>query len=108
MPRGGHRPGSGVKKGDKRGTYTKKAATKKKSTPSAASTQLLASFVARSKDDEAPQDGHDGGAPAARLEVDDKCKVPAAAFPGAPRAVAACVHVQPPDHDFYMGGGEGA
>ena len=73
MPRGGRRPGSGVKKGDKRGSYAKKAATKKKSTPSAASTQLLAAFVARGKDDEAPQDGHDGGGLAA---TDGKCKIP--------------------------------
>ena len=64
MCRGGRRPGSGVKKGDKRGPYTKKAATKKKSEPSAASTAMLAAFVA-SNNNQPTQDGHDGGAPAA-------------------------------------------
>ena len=73
--RGGRRPGSGVKKGDKRGPYTKKAGTKKKSEPSAASTAILAAFVASGNTDEAPQDELDDGAHAAVLEVDDKSTV---------------------------------
>ena len=67
MGRGGRRPGAGVKKGDKRGKYATKTATKKKSTPSAASTAMLAAFVVRGSDDQTLQDGHDGGAPE-RLE----------------------------------------
>ena len=46
MDRGGRRLGSGVKTGDKRGPYTKRAGTKKKSKPSDASTAMLAAFVA--------------------------------------------------------------
>ena len=64
MGRGGYRPGGGVKKGDKRGSYTKNAATKKKSKPTAASTAVLAAFIVRGTD-QAPQDGHDDGAPTA-------------------------------------------
>ena len=107
--RGGRRAGAGVKKGDKRGTYSKTAATKKKSTPSEASKAMLASFVACGSDNCAPQDGHDGDPPAAPLEVDDKCKVPANAVPSAQRVVAAGVQLQALDHDYmHMGGGEGA
>ena len=66
MCRGGRRPGAGVKKGDKRGRYgPRSAATQKKSKPSAASTALLAKFVASGKADQPPQDGHDGAPPAA-------------------------------------------
>ena len=40
---------------------------------------MLTAFVVRGKDDKAPQDGHDGGAPAAAAQhwqqVDDKCTV---------------------------------
>ena len=67
MGRGGRRPGTGVKKGDKRGPYNKglkSVATKKNSLPSAASTEMLAAFVASGNNNQAPQDGHDGGAPA--------------------------------------------
>ena len=74
MCRGGSRPGTGVKKGEKRGPYTKKAATKKRSEPSAASTAMLAAFVASGNTDEAPQDELDGGAH--ELGVDDKSTVP--------------------------------
>ena len=68
MGRGGRRPGTGVKKGDKRGPYTKgfkSVATKKNSLPSAASTEMLAAFLASGDDTQAPQNGLDGGAPAA-------------------------------------------
>ena len=65
MCRGGRRPGVGVKKGSKRGPYTKKAATKKRSQPTDASTAMLAAFVASGKYNEALRDGHDDGAPAA-------------------------------------------
>ena len=47
-----------MKKGDKRGSYTKNAATKKKSKPTAASTAVLAAFIVRGTD-QAPPDGHD-------------------------------------------------
>ena len=76
MCRGGRRAGSGVKKGVKRGPYTKKAATKKRSEPSAASTAMLSAFVVRRKrqhSDEAPQDELDDGAHV--LGVDDKATV---------------------------------
>ena len=77
MSCGGSRPGSGVQKGTKRGPYMTTAATKKRSKPSNASTAMLASFVVRGNKDNAPQDAHDGGAPAAAAEhwqqVDDKC-----------------------------------
>ena len=56
MCRGGRRPGTGVKKGEKRGPYTKKAATKERSKPSAASTAMLAANVASGNADDAPQD----------------------------------------------------
>ena len=78
MDRGGRRPGSGVKKGDKRGPYTKSAATKKKSKPSDASTAMLAAFIASGKNTDAPQEGHVDGAPSAAaphlLGIDDKSK----------------------------------
>ena len=67
MCRGGRRPGSGVKKGDKRGPYSTRKATKKNSKPTEASKAMLASFIARGNDDEEPHDGHDGGAPAAAV-----------------------------------------
>ena len=66
MCRGGRRPGTGVKKGEKRGPYSKKAATKKKSKPSDASTAMLAAFVASGNNKDAPQDaGPDDGPPTA-------------------------------------------
>ena len=65
MDRGGRRPGSGVKKGDKRGPYTKRAATKKKSKPSDASMAMLAAFVASGNNNGAPQDGPEDGPPTA-------------------------------------------
>ena len=79
MDRGGRRAGSGVKKGDKRGPYTKSAATKKRSEPSDASTAMLAAFIAHGKNNDAPQDGPDDGpptaaAPAHVLAADDKSK----------------------------------
>ena len=71
-----------MKKGEKRGPYTKRADTKKKSKPSAASTEMLAAFMARGNSIDAPHDDeHDDGAPAAAvaplvpLERDDKAKV---------------------------------
>ena len=72
MCRGGRRPGSGVKKGDKAQArpvqpYSKKKVTKKNSKPTEASKAMLASFIARGNDDEEPHDGHDGGAPAAAV-----------------------------------------
>ena len=58
MTRGGHRAGAGVKQGSKRGPYTKRAATKKRSQPSAATVNVLESFfrgnVAAASDGEAP------------------------------------------------------
>ena len=63
--RGGRRAGAGVKKGSKRGPYTKRAATKKKSEPTAASAAMLAAF--NHDNNHPPQDGHntDGAAAAA-------------------------------------------
>ena len=108
MSCGGSRPGSGVQKGTKRGPYTTTAATKKRSKPSNASTAMLASFVVRGNDDEAPQDGHDGGAPAAAaqhlLQVDDKSSIHAN-HGGANWQLAADMRGTlplPPDHDHGM------
>ena len=73
---------------------------------------MLAAFLARGNDDEAPQDAHDGGAPAAAaqhfLGVDDKCKT--RANDGGERGPLAadtrgCLP-RGPDHD--VGGGESA
>ena len=66
-----------MKKGDKRGPYTKRAATKKMSKPSDASMAMLAAFVASSKNNDAPQDGPNDGpptaaAPAHVLAADDE------------------------------------
>ena len=68
--RGGRRAGAGVKKGSKRGSYTKGAATKKNSKPTAASAAMLAAFLASGNNNHdnnhRPQDGHDtDGGPAA-------------------------------------------
>ena len=109
MCRGGRRPGSGVKTGDKRGPYTKSAAPKKKSKPSDASKAMLASFVVRGNSDEAPQDGHDGGAPAAAaqhlLQVDDKSST-RANDGGANWQLAADTRgTFPIDHDYATGEG---
>ena len=108
MSCGGSRPGSGVQKGTKRGPYMTTAATKKRSKPSNASTAMLASFVVRGNDDEAPQDGHDGGAPAAAaqhlLQVDDKCKIKC--NDGGEHWQLAADSLLPRDHD--VGGGESA
>lgn len=108
MYRGGRRPGSGVEKGDKHGTYSKKAATKQNSTPTDASKVMLA----RGKDEEAPQDGHDGGAPAAaavhQLHVDDKCKVRANDGGAVLQLAADTRGTCALDHDHGIGGGEGA
>ena len=106
--RGGRRPGSGVKKGGKRGPYTKKAGTKKKSEPSAASTAILAAFVASGNTDEAPQDELDDGAHAAVLEVDDKSTVRANVGRSENWQLASVGTTRQIDHDFNMGGGEGA
>ena len=103
MCRGGRRPGTGVKKGEKRGPYTKKAATKKRSEPSAASTAMLAAFVASGNTDEAPQDELDDGAHV--LEVDDKSTVRANVGPSWQLAADPVGTI---DHDHNMGGGEGA
>ena len=109
MCRGGRRPGTGVKKGDKRGPYTKSATKKTKSKPTAASTAMLAAFIASGDTEEAqPQDAADDGAAPAWLEEDDKCNVHANDGPGAHWQLAADgarLHV---DHDHSMGGGEGA
>ena len=108
--RGGSRPGAGVKKGSKRGPYTKKAATKKKSKPSNASTAMLAAFVAGGNTNEALHDGHDEGAPAAaapQLHVDDKSTVRANNGPGANWTLGADTSCSGRDHDHNMGG-EGA
>ena len=74
---------------------------------------MLASFVVRGNSDEAPQDGHDGGAPAAAaphlLEVDDKCKTRANDDGGGNPLLAADPRgTFPFDHDYDMGNGEGA
>ena len=95
MCRGGRRPGSGVKKGDKRGTYTKRAATKKKSEPSAASTAMLAAFVASGNTEGAPQDELDGGAH--MLEVDDKSTVRANVGPSKDWQLASVGTTDAPD-----------
>ena len=94
-----------MKKGEKRGTYTKKAATKKRSEPSAASTAKLAAFVASGNTDEEPQDELDGGAHA--LGVDDKSTVRANVGPSTNWQLASD-SVGTIDHDHNMGGGEGA
>ena len=84
MGRGGRRPGTGVKKGDKRGPYTKSATKKTKSKPTAASTAMLAAFIASGDTEEAqPQDAADDGAAPAWLEEDDTCNVHANDGPGA-------------------------
>ena len=101
MCRGGSRPGTGVKKGEKRGPYTKKAATKKRSEPSAASTAMLSAFVVRRKrqhSDEAPQDELDGGAH--ELGVDDKSTVRANVGPSWQLAADPVGTI---DHDHNMG-----
>ena len=106
MCRGGRRSGSGVKKGDKRGPYTKKAATKKRSEPSAASTAMLKAFAASRNMDDAPQDELDGGAH--MLEVDDKSTVRANVGPSKDWQLASVGTTRQIDHDHNMGGGEGA
>ena len=106
MCRGGRRPGSGVQKGAKRGPYTKKAATKKRSEPSAASTAMLAAFVASGNTDEAPQDELDDGAYV--LEVDDKSTVHASVGPRENWQLASVGTTRQIDHDHNMGGCEGA
>ena len=101
-----------MKKGTKRGPYTKTAATKKKSKPSDASTAMLASFLAHGNDEEAPQDGHDGGAPAVAsqhlLQVDDKSSTHANDGGANWQLAADTGGTFALDHDHGMGGGEGA
>ena len=109
MDRGGRRPGSGVKKGTKRGPYTTTAATKKKSKPSDASTAMLAAFLASGNSNDAPQDGSDDGpptaaAPAHVLEVDDKCKIRANDGGTHWQLAADTRGTFPPDHDHNMAG----
>ena len=95
-----------MKKGAKRGPYTKKAATKKRSEPSAASTAMLAAFVASGNTDEAPQDELDDGAYV--LEVDDKSTVHASVGPRENWQLASVGTTRQIDHDHNMGGCEGA
>jgi hypothetical protein len=95
-----------VKKGAKRGPYTKKAATKRRSEPSAASTAMLAAFVASGNTDEAPQDELGDGAHV--LEVDDKSTVRASVGSSENWQLASVGTTRQIDHDHNMGGGEGA
>ena len=108
MDRGGRRPGSGVKKGDKRGPYTKSAATKKKSKPSDASMAMLAAFVASGNNNDAQEDGPDNGPPTAAatqwLAVDDKCKTRANDGGANWQLAADTSGPFPLDHDHNMAG----
>ena len=101
MGRGGCRPGAGVKKGEKRGSYgPRSAATAKRSKPTAASTALLGAWLASGT--APPQDGPGGGPPAAaapQLEVDDKSTT--RANTGADWQLAADTRgTLPRDHDM--------
>ena len=110
MCRGGRRPGTGVKKGDNRGPYSKSATKKSNSKPSAASVAVLAAFVASgdTSEEAQPQDAADDGAAPTWLEEDDKSNVHANDGLGTHLQLAdvgAYLHL---DHDHNMGGGEGA
>ena len=95
-----------MKKGTKRGPYTKGAATKKKSKPTAASTAMLAAFVASGNSNAAPQGGPDNGLTTTPLvlAVDDKSKTHANDCGAKWQLAADTRGLCPLDHDHDMGG----
>ena len=105
MCRGGRRPGTGVKKGEKRGVH-EESCHEEEVGAERCEHRNAHSVVASGNTDEAPQDELDDGAHV--LEVDDKSTVRANVGRSENWQLASVGTTRQIDHDFNMGGGEGA